>query len=48
MTRELLETDIEVQEEADDVGAKVFEAAGGYAPTIGILGAVLELIHTMQ
>jgi chemotaxis protein MotA len=48
MTRELLETDIEVQEEVDDVGAKVFEAAGGYAPTIGILGAVLGLIHTME
>jgi len=48
MTRELLETDIIVQEEAEEVGAKVFEAAGGYAPTIGILGAVLGLIHTME
>ena len=27
--------------------AKVFEAAGGYAPTIGIIGAVLGLIHVM-
>lgn len=48
MTRELLETDLAVQEEAEEVGAKVFEAAGGYAPTIGILGAVLGLIHTME
>jgi chemotaxis protein MotA len=28
--------------------ARVFEAAGGYAPTIGILGAVLGLIQVMQ
>jgi chemotaxis protein MotA len=34
--------------EGDTVGAKVFESAGGYAPTIGILGAVLGLIHVME
>ena len=28
--------------------ARVWEAAGGYAPTIGILGAVLGLIHVME
>jgi len=28
--------------------SKVFEAAGGYAPTIGIIGAVLGLIHVME
>jgi chemotaxis protein MotA len=28
--------------------AKVFEAAGGYSPTIGIIGAVLGLIHVME
>lgn len=28
--------------------AKVFETAGGYAPTIGIIGAVLGLIHVME
>jgi len=28
--------------------AKVWEAAGGYAPTIGILGAVMGLIHVME
>ena len=48
LTRELLETDLAVQEEMEEVGAKVFETAGGYAPTIGILGAVLGLIHTME
>jgi chemotaxis protein MotA len=31
----------------DMVGADVWEAAGGYTPTIGVLGAVLGLIHVM-
>jgi len=35
-------------EDADDEVAEVFEAAGGYAPTLGILGAVLGLIQVMQ
>lgn len=34
--------------EHNHAGAEVFEAAGGYLPTFGILGAVLGLIHTMQ
>jgi chemotaxis protein MotA len=29
-------------------GAKVWEGAGGYAPTIGIIGAVMGLIHVME
>ncbi len=32
----------------NNAGAEVFEAAGGYLPTFGILGAVLGLIHTMH
>jgi chemotaxis protein MotA len=31
----------------DMVGAEFWEAAGGYTPTIGVLGAVLGLIHVM-
>ncbi len=30
------------------MAAKVWEAAGGYAPTVGILGAVMGLIHVME
>jgi chemotaxis protein MotA len=37
--------DIEDRENTE--GANVWEAAGGYAPTVGILGAVLGLIHVM-
>jgi chemotaxis protein MotA len=46
--REMLETENHNREEYDEIPAKVYEAAAGYAPTIGILGAVLGLIHTMQ
>jgi chemotaxis protein MotA len=34
-------------EEEGEMEAKVFEGAGGYSPTIGIIGAVLGLIHVM-
>jgi chemotaxis protein MotA len=34
--------------EIERQAARVFESAGGYSPTIGILGAVLGLIHVME
>jgi len=46
--REMLETENQNREEYDEIPAKVYEAAGGYAPTVGILGAVLGLIQIMQ
>lgn len=46
--REILEIDMIQDEERKLLSAKVFESAGGYAPTIGILGAVLGLIHVME
>ena len=46
--REALEVETVAWEERQRAGAKVWEAAGGYAPTIGILGAVLGLIHVME
>ncbi len=48
ITREILEIDLEYREEYNNSSAKVYESAGGYAPTIGILGAVLGLIHVME
>ncbi len=45
---EILEIEVEHHEEAGVKAAKVWEAAGGYAPTVGILGAVLGLIHVME
>ena len=46
--REMLEVDINAFEDFGRQSAKVWEAAGGYAPTIVILGAVLGLIHVME
>jgi chemotaxis protein MotA len=45
--REILETDLDIMENNDLQAAKVYEAMGGYSPTIGIIGAVLGLIHVM-
>ena len=46
--REVLEVEIGTFEEEMRQSAKIWEAAGGYSPTIGILGAVLGLIHVME
>lgn len=46
--RDIMEVELGVKEERDLQSAKLFEAMGGYAPTIGILGAVMGLIHVMQ
>lgn len=46
--RETLQVEIDAYDEQQRRAAKVWEAAGGYAPTIGILGAVLGLIHVME
>jgi Flagellar motor component len=46
--RELMEIDLSASEEQAKMSAEFFEAAGGYAPTIGIIGAVLGLIHVMS
>lgn len=46
--RETMEVELQYMEERAEQIPKIFEAAGGYAPTIGIIGAVLGLIQVMQ
>lgn len=46
--RNTLLVELEARERVSQAAAKVYESAGGYAPTIGILGAVLGLIHVMS
>ncbi len=46
--RAVLEVELDIREQRDIQAAKVFESMGGYAPTIGIIGAVMGLIHVMQ
>ncbi len=46
--RGLLETEVTAFEFGQRQSAKIWEAAAGYSPTIGIIGAVLGLIHVME
>jgi chemotaxis protein MotA len=46
--REVLEVEIGAYESKLKLASKVWESAGGYSPTIGILGAVMGLIHVME
>jgi chemotaxis protein MotA len=46
--RKMLDIEIEMDEHYAEAEVKVFELAGGYSPTIGIIGAVLGLIQVMK
>ena len=46
--RGLLETEVTAYEFSQRQAARIWESAAGYSPTIGILGAVLGLIHVME
>jgi chemotaxis protein MotA len=46
--RKMLELEIGLEEQHSEAEAKVFECAGGYAPTVGIIGAVMGLIQVMK
>lgn len=46
--RHTLEVELDSRERFDLQAGKVLEAMGGYSPTIGIIGAVMGLIHVMQ
>jgi chemotaxis protein MotA len=44
----MMELQLDYQGEKEERIPKVFDAAGGFAPTIGIIGAALGLIQVMQ
>jgi chemotaxis protein MotA len=46
--RQTLQLDSSAREQRDVLAAKVFDSMGGYAPTMGILGAVIGLIQVMN
>jgi len=46
--RQTMECELHYMDERGEHSAKVLEAAGRFAPTIGIIGAVLGLIEVMQ
>ena len=46
--REILESEVHAQESDVKQSAKFWAAAGGYAPTIGIVGTVMGLVHVLE
>lgn len=46
--REMLEGEVQAKRAADKHAAKFFADAGGYAPTIGIIGTVMGLVHVLE
>ncbi len=48
VARDTLETEIEIEAEEDTVKAKFWGDFGALCPTVGVLGAVLGLIHVME
>lgn len=47
LVRNTLEVEIYATEERHQTGKQIFEAAGGYAPTMGIIGTVMGLVHVL-
>jgi chemotaxis protein MotA len=45
---EILHAEVTAKKKADKATAKVFESMGGYAPTVGILGTVMSMVHVME
>lgn len=45
---DVLSAEITYEEEEELINSRVFEALGGYAPTFGVVGAVMGLIHVMS
>ncbi|GAB1268558.1 flagellar motor protein [Aurantivibrio infirmus] len=46
--RRVMESDLYIAEQRDQDAIRFYESMGGYAPTIGIIGAVIGLIHVMR
>lgn len=46
--RSVLEVELSATEHQENAAAKVYDGFGGYSPTIGIIGAVMGLIHVME
>jgi len=48
LIRRIMETEIYAIKERHQTGASIFQAAGGYAPTMGIIGTVMGLVHVLS
>jgi chemotaxis protein MotA len=45
---DILHAEVAAKKKADKAGMKIFENMGGYAPTIGIIGTVMGLVHVLE
>ncbi len=45
---DILHAEVGAKKRADKAGGKIFEQMGGYAPTIGIIGTVMGLVHVLE
>ena len=45
---DILHAEVAAKKKADKAGVKIFENMGGYAPTIGIIGTVMGLVHVLE
>src|SRR3954469_18427950 len=45
---DILHAEIAAKKKADKAGMKIFENMGGYAPTVGIIGTVMGLVHVLE
>jgi chemotaxis protein MotA len=48
LTRNMLEMEIEAFEQKEKVGHNMFMTAGGFAPTMGIIGTVMGLVNVLS
>lgn len=46
--REIMEYELHAKRSTDKHSAKFYTDAGGYAPTIGIVGTVMSLVHVLE
>lgn len=47
LVRNVLETELYIEEEYLKIDTSIFEAAGGYSPTMGVIGTVMGLVHVL-
>lgn len=47
LVKSMLETELSYIESRHSKSAKIFESAGGFAPTMGIIGTVMGLVHVL-
>jgi chemotaxis protein MotA len=45
---DILHAEVAAKKKADKASAKIFENMGGYAPTVGIIGTVMGLVHVLE